>query len=90
MEAEGYGPQTARWRGGGPGRGRGVAPRTDSRTQPRETARQGGEGLGGRTSHKYLGSRHLEKGVMSGELPFTHSLLSIPFLSSFYSLCSYF
>jgi hypothetical protein len=42
---------------------------------------EGGEGSVGRTSHKYLESRHLERGVMSGELPFTSSLLSIPFLS---------
>jgi hypothetical protein len=44
MEAEDYGPQTARWSGGGPSCGHGVAPRTDTagRTQPRETARQGG------------------------------------------------
>jgi hypothetical protein len=42
MEAEDYGPQTARWSGGGPSRGRGLAPRTDAadRTQPWETARR--------------------------------------------------
>jgi hypothetical protein len=44
VEAEDYGPQTARWSGGGPSRGCRVAPRTDTAgcTQPRETARRGG------------------------------------------------
>jgi hypothetical protein len=92
--------QTARWSGGSPSRGRGVAPQTDTadRTQPRETARRGGEGSGGMGSLSVLGRDTLEGGVMSGELPltylpsdpFTSSLLSISFFSSFYSLCSYF
>jgi hypothetical protein len=38
-EEDNDGPQTTRWRGSSPGHRRGVAPRTDSRTQPREMIR---------------------------------------------------
>jgi hypothetical protein len=64
-------PQTARWSGGGPGRGRRVAPQTDSHTASRDDQTRGGKVQEVQPPISISGRDTLEGGVMSGELPLT-------------------